>query len=243
MRSQAQRRQYGEPVDAAAPEYSLRAKAHPLNRSRVREHQVLAVAYSHSAGACPASILAPKSRASNSERSTHKGVEPDGRQRTLCSLADALLVWSPPDPGAGCILPFAMSDCSRNGLFSDDRRPVFRFSYAGAAQAGWGYPKNSCGARGIWLSRPDGPMPPGASIYIEISLERMKPREVTFTMTLGADGGTFGCGEFRGLARFAKGQWKVVGMNGGRPIRKRDNPACRYTKEHVLGRHGGLTSR
>src|ERR1017187_6516660 len=62
---------------AAAPEYSLRAKAHPRNRSRVREHQVLAVAYSYSAGACPASILATKSRESNSERSTHKAVAAD----------------------------------------------------------------------------------------------------------------------------------------------------------------------
>ena len=73
---------------AAAPEYSLRAKAHPRNRSRVREHQVLAVAYSYSAGACPASILATKSRASNSERSTHnavatdKGLSPLGRRST-----------------------------------------------------------------------------------------------------------------------------------------------------------------
>ena len=83
MRSQAQRRQYGEPVMAAAPEYSLRAKAHPRNRSRVREHQVLAVAYSYSAGACPASILATKSRASNSERSTHNAVAADKGLSTL----------------------------------------------------------------------------------------------------------------------------------------------------------------
>jgi len=82
MRSQAQRRQYGEPVIAAAPEYSLRAKAHPRNRSRVREHRVLAVAYSYSAGACPASILAEDPQGSKSERSTHKAVEADGRPQT-----------------------------------------------------------------------------------------------------------------------------------------------------------------
>jgi hypothetical protein len=165
-------------------------------------------------------------------------------ERLLCSLADALLVWSPPDPGTGCILPFAMSDCTRAGLFANDRRPVFRFSYEGAAESGWGYPKDSCGARGIWLSRPNGQMPPGASIYVEVSLERVKLREVAFTMTLGADGGTLGCGSFRGIAYLRKGRWKVIGVNGGRPIRKRDNPACRYTKEQVLGcSDGGLTGR
>ena len=162
----------------------------------------------------------------------------------LCSLADALLVWSPPVAGTGCILPFAMSDCTRAGLFADDHRPVFRFSYDGAAKAGWGYPKDSCAARGIWLSRPDGQMPPGASLYVEVSLERMKPREVTFTLTLGTDGGTLGCGAFMGVARFAKGRWKLIGINGGRPIRKRDNPTCRFTKAEVLGcNDGGLTRR
>jgi len=44
MQSRAQRRQYGEPVEAAFPECSLRAKAHPRARSRVSERHALAVA-------------------------------------------------------------------------------------------------------------------------------------------------------------------------------------------------------
>jgi hypothetical protein len=38
MQSRAQRMQYGEPVKAAFPECSLRAKAHPRVRSRVSDH-------------------------------------------------------------------------------------------------------------------------------------------------------------------------------------------------------------
>jgi hypothetical protein len=166
-------------------------------------------------------------------------------ERMLCSLADALLVWSPPDDrDDGCIPPFAVTDCGRGGLFATDRRPVFRFTYDGEKDASLGYPKDSCGARGIWLFGTSGQMPPGSFKYIHVELDRMRRREVMFTMTLGSDGGTYGCGQFRGVARLKEGRWKITGLNGGRPIRKHDNPDCRYTKEEVLGcKDGGLTSR
>jgi hypothetical protein len=88
-------------------------------------------------------------------------------------------------------------------------------------------------------------MPPGASEYVQVFLDRVRPREVTFTMNLGAPpDSTAGCGEFRGVARYKNGRWKLIGMNGQRPIRKHDNPACNFTKEQVLGcDEGGLTRR
>ena len=160
-------------------------------------------------------------------------------EKLLCSLADALLVWSPPETGNVCSPPFPMIGCGQRGIFAKDRRPVFRFTYGGEKAASRGYPKDSCGARGIWLYGANRKMPPGSTTYIDVELYRTPADELGFTMTFGFRGGTLGCGSFRGIARLEEGRWTIVDQNG-----EREKPGCTYTKEQVLGcKDGGLTSR
>jgi hypothetical protein len=161
----------------------------------------------------------------------------------LCSLAESLLLWSPPISEQGCVLPFAM-DCGRKGLFAADGRPVVRFRYRGDERATWAFPNAPCGARGIWLYKTGGEMPPGAGLYLQVFLERIRPREIKFDLTLGGPPeGTLGCGEFHGIARYVKGKWKLFLTHMG-PPRIQDNPSCRFTKEQVFHcNEGGPTSR
>ena len=160
-------------------------------------------------------------------------------EKLLCSLADALLVWSPPEPGNLCGPPFPMIGCGQRGIFAKDRRPVFRFTYGGQKVAGRGYPKDPCAARGIWLYGANRRMPPGSSTYIDVDLNRTTAGELRFMMTFGFRGGTLGCGSSRGVARLEEGRWILVDQDG-----KLEKPGCTYTKEQVLGcKDGGLTSR
>ena len=79
-------------------------------------------------------------------------------------------------------------------------------------------------------------MPPGAFDYLQVHLDRVRPREVKFTITLGSPpDGTLGCGKFRGIARYKKGKWKLVSDDVFSPnIRRPVNPRCQFTKEEVF---------
>jgi hypothetical protein len=101
----------------------------------------------------------------------------------LCSLAEALLVWSPPIFDDGCVQPLAMH-CGRSGVFATDGRPVVRFRYKGDGRAKWAFPNSPCAARGIWLYKTGGRMPPGAHDYLQVSLDRIRPGEIQFDLAL-----------------------------------------------------------
>jgi hypothetical protein len=161
----------------------------------------------------------------------------------LCSLAEALLIWSPPVDGAGdgCVLPFAMG-CGGRALFAGDGRPVVGLFYKGADKGSWAYPNDPCAARGLWLYKRGGRMPPGAHEMLKVDISRARPLEVWFTLTEGDANGTAGCGEFRGIARYKNGKWELVLTQPG-PSRTQDNPSCQFTKEQVFHCNDGDRQR
>jgi hypothetical protein len=93
MQSRAQRRQYGDPVEAAVSEYSLRAKAHPRTRTRVGDRPTIGIAYSSSAGACPARIFSASPRSPRKRNGVPiKGVAAAGHRRSALRAS----LWRPP---------------------------------------------------------------------------------------------------------------------------------------------------
>ena len=167
-------------------------------------------------------------------------------EQALCSLADALVVWSPPVPGEGCVSPLAKG-CGGKLLVASDGRPVVRFRYKGDKNATWAYPKSPCSDRGVWLYRTDGQMPAGAGGYLQVYLDRISRREIRFNLSMGSPPDTImGCGEFNGIARYARGRWRLF-LTGFRPYPNRplpENPKCHFTKEEVLDcTEGGPTWR
>jgi hypothetical protein len=165
----------------------------------------------------------------------------------LCSLAEALLVWSPPDgDDRGCIEPLAMR-CGRGGVFASDGRAVVRFRYKGDSRARWAFPNAPCAARGIWLYKTRGRMPTGAHEYLQVFLDNIRPGEIEFDLTLGAPPeGTFGCGEFHGVAQYKNGKWELFSVRFTPDPERRIpvNPNCQFTKEQVFNcSGGGPTSR
>ena len=167
-------------------------------------------------------------------------------EQALCSLADALVVWSPPVPGEGCVSPLAKG-CGGKLLVASDGRPVVRFRYKGDKDARWAYPKSPCSDRGVWLYKTDGQMPVGAVGYLQVDLDRISRREIRFNLSMGSPPDTImGCGEFNGVARYARGRWRLF-LTGIRPHPNRplpENPKCHFTKSEVLDCiEGGPTSR
>jgi hypothetical protein len=78
-------------------------------------------------------------------------------------------------------------------------------------------------------------MPPGARDYLQVYFQRVRPREIHFDMTLGAPpDGTLGCGEFRGVAQYKNGKWKLFSTGFWRHRRVPDRPWCHYTREQVF---------
>lgn len=163
----------------------------------------------------------------------------------LCSLAESLLTWSPPMSGEGCTVPFAMG-CGRRSLFADDGKPVVRLVLDGEEKAKWAYPAAPCAERGIWLYRSEGEMPPGATAYLQVFLDRVKRREVSFVVNIGSPPhSSAGCGEYSGIARFNGGKWKLYTKAVSPPARGLpNNQKCEFSKEEVFHcNEGGPTSR